>query len=237
MSYNNYDSNQYGGQSGYGQSGQGGYGQGGYDQGAYQQQGYGQGAYQQQGYGQGAYQQQGYGQAQSGYGQQDYGQAAYGQAGYGAPVGAPRPPVSFMPAVKLFFKNYAKFDGRANRGEFWYPYLFNMIVVFVLMIPVLIGAVVAGASYDPYTGSGGGGGAAIAVIGYVLLGLYGLAITVPTYSSMIRRLHDTNKSGWLALLVPFGLGIIPLIMCIMDSDPAGVQYDNPSNPPATEADL
>ena len=227
MSYNNYDSNQYGGQSGYGQSGQGGYGQGGYDQGAYQQ----------QGYGQGAYQQQGYGQAQSGYGQQDYGQAAYGQAGYGAPAGAPRPPVSFMPAVKLYFKNYAKFDGRANRGEFWYPYLFNMIVVFVLMIPVLIGAVVAGASYDPYTGSGGGGGAAIAVIGYVLLGLYGLAITVPTYSSMIRRLHDTNKSGWLALLVPFGLGIIPLIMCIMDSDPAGVQYDNPSNPPATEADL
>lgn len=222
MSYNNYDNNQYGGQGAYGQSGQGGYGQQDYGQGAYQQPS-------QQDYGQGGYQQD--------YGQGGYGQAAYGQAGYGAPAGAPRPPVNFMTAIKLFFKNYAKFDGRANRGEYWYAYLFQMLVMFVLMIPVFIGIGVMGATMDPYTGEGGGGGIAIAIIGYVLMGIFGLATIVPSYSSMVRRLHDTNKSGWLVLLAFAGLGIIPVIMCIMDSDPAGAQYDNPNNMPATEADL
>lgn len=245
MSYNNYD-NQYGAsgynQGGYGQSGPGNYGSG------YGQQDYGQGqGYGQQDYGQGqGYGQQGYGQ-QSGYGQQGYGQqSGYGQGqGYGqqsgyamqgyAQQGAPRPPVGFGPAIKLFFKNYAKFDGRANRGEFWWPMLMHGIVGVVMGILAGIGSGMSAASIQ--SGGTGGPGAALLLIAWIMGGIYWLAVIVPYLSSLTRRLHDTNKSAMFLLLFLAGLGIVPVIMAIMDSDPAGAQYDDPANPPATEADL
>ncbi|OYO18564.1 hypothetical protein CGZ93_14095 [Enemella dayhoffiae] len=245
------------GQSGQGDYGQGaGYGQqGGYGQDAgygQQQGGYGQqstGDYgQQQAYGQPSAsdygQQQGaYGQSsasdygQQGYGQQGYDQgAAYGSQGYGtetqpygaAAAGGARPSVGFGTAVKLFFKNYAQFYGRASRSEYWYAVLFVFLLQIIPVILMMVGA----AGIDPRTGAL----PATYFIGLVLSGLIGLATIVPMYSAWVRRLHDANFSGYLVLLNLISLGIVPFIMAFMESKPEGARFDNPDgSQPVSEA--
>ena len=42
--------------------------------------------------------------------------------------------INMIEAVKLFFKNYFNFTGRASRSEFWWFYLAYLIVAVVIMI-------------------------------------------------------------------------------------------------------
>ena len=44
---------------------------------------------------------------------------------------------SFVGAIKTCFNKYATFEGRANRSEYWYWYLFNLLTCFIVWIPVL----------------------------------------------------------------------------------------------------
>lgn len=84
-------------------------------------------------------------------------------------------------------KKYADFSGRARRTEFWMYVLFYMIFVVVL-------AVIE------------------AVIGLpgILTVIYTLGLLVPTISVTVRRLHDTDRSGWWILI-----GLVPLIGAIV----------------------
>ena len=95
-------------------------------------------------------------------------------------------------------KNYADFNGRARRSEYWYFILFNMIFCIVAMIiDNLLGTTFKFSSFMgvqqtlPY--------------GWVYL-LYALAVLIPGLAVMVRRLHDVGKSGWFFLIV-----LIPLI--------------------------
>jgi uncharacterized membrane protein YhaH (DUF805 family) len=83
-------------------------------------------------------------------------------------------------------KKYTVFNGRAGRPEFWWFTLANVIVDIVLAI---VGAAILGASR-----------------GRALTELYGLAVLLPSLGVGIRRLHDTDRSGWWILLI-----LIPLI--------------------------
>ena len=97
---------------------------------------------------------------------------------------------------------YAQFNGRAHREEFW------MFTLINLGISVAV-AVVAG----------------ILHIGF-LSALYGLAVLVPSLAVGVRRLHDTNKSGWWLLIgiVPV-VGIIVLIVFYaQEGEPGENQY-------------
>ena len=89
-------------------------------------------------------------------------------------------------------QKYAVFSGRADRPEFWWFTLINAIIgwlIYFLGIAIL-----------------GRGGVAIAF-------LYDLAVFLPALGVAIRRLHDTNRSGWwiLIALVPFIGWIILLV--------------------------
>ncbi|KQX77889.1 MULTISPECIES: DUF805 domain-containing protein [Streptomyces] len=89
-------------------------------------------------------------------------------------------------------KNYAGFSGRARRKEYWMFALFNAIVAVVLLA---IGFAIE--SQIPY-------------------GIYMLAVLVPSLAVVVRRLHDTGRSGWWFLIafVPLVGGIILLVfMC------------------------
>ena len=133
--------------------------------------------------------------------------------------------MGLVEAVKSVFGNYATFSGRARRSEYWFFYLFNLIAVFVFMIVAsIIGAIFGG-------GKGAAGGLAV---GYVLYILYGLAAFIPSLAVAVRRLHDTNRSGWNLLwcLLPFVGGIVVLVFMVMDSTPGENQYG--SNPKAIE---
>lgn len=88
-------------------------------------------------------------------------------------------------------KNYATFSGRASRAEFWWFFLFVMIFYVVLMIAA--GAIGGGmAAANPaiaaMTGSFG--------VMSIIVTVFWLALLLPTVAVQIRRLHDTNRSGW-----------------------------------------
>lgn len=137
--------------------------------------------------------------------------------------------MKFGEAVRHCLRNMFVFEGRARRSEFWWYYLFASIIglvvatVFVVAMSVPIIAMLSerSASRDPDTTN-----AAIFMF-FVLYGLYmlfALLVNVAMLGAMARRLHDTGQSGhWLWLNLA-GLGIVPLIMCVMDGQPHENQW-------------
>ena len=114
--------------------------------------------------------------------------------------------------IDVLKKKYLLFDGRARRKEYWMFSLFNFIVCIVLNI---LAQVLANIS-------------AIGVIFGFLPLIYSLAILLPGIGLSIRRLHDTNRSGWWLLisLVPL-VGIIVLIVFAVQE---GTKGDNQYGP-------
>lgn len=118
--------------------------------------------------------------SQNPYPQDPYQQGPYQQNPYGAagPAGGrPRPSVTFQQAIELFFKNYAVFNGRASRSEYWWVALFTF----------LVNAVLNGLARS----IGDSGSMALTVVS----SLWSLAILVPSLAICWRRLHDTGRPG------------------------------------------
>ena len=138
--------------------------------------------------------------------------------------------IGFGAAVKRFFTKYATFDGRASRGEFWWAYLFNVVIALVLYGIVIAGIVSAStaASVDPSGGRTPQFGAGTYVASS-LLSLFFLGTIVPYLAVAVRRLHDTGRSGWSILfgLIPFVGGIILLVFFASATTPAAEQYGPP----------
>ncbi len=110
--------------------------------------------------------------------------------------------VSFPEAIRLFFRRYTDFQGRSRRSEFWWVQLFNLI----------IGAVGVGLFWM-FGGSDLSGTGEINPLGLVflgLLGVYGLAILIPSIALFVRRLHDINQTGWIYLGIVV-ISLLPLI--------------------------
>jgi len=100
----------------------------------------------------------------------------------------------------LAFKKYAEFKGRSTRSEYWYFVLFNIIVSMVLgLIEGIMG--LGEDNLD------------------VLSGLYSLVVLVPSLAIGVRRLHDTNRTGWwlFLVLVPIVGWIALLVFFVQDS--------------------
>jgi uncharacterized membrane protein YhaH (DUF805 family) len=85
--------------------------------------------------------------------------------------------MTFVDAIKTCFSKYADFNGRATRSEYWW------FVLFIVLV-----------------------GAGLSMISEVVGGLFYLATLLPSIAAAARRLHDTNRSGWMQLIV-----LIPLI--------------------------
>ena len=101
--------------------------------------------------------------------------------------------INMIDAVKLYFKNYFNFTGRASRSEYWWAYLAYAIVVVVIM-----------------TAEGLAMGIDYAVEGGVASNLFTLATLIGWLSLNARRLQDRGHTGWwqLAYLIP----IAPLVV-------------------------
>lgn len=102
-------------------------------------------------------------------------------------------------------KKYATFSGRARRKEYWFFFLFVLIISVVLNVA------------EAMLGTGG-----------IIAGLFGLGMLVPNVAVTIRRLHDTDRSGWWILinLVPVIGWIVSLVFMCM----AGTVGDNRFGP-------
>ena len=96
------------------------------------------------------------------------------------------------------WKKYAEFSGRARRQEFW------MFVLFNCLAGIAIGVV------EAILGTNG-----------ALSGLYNLAVLIPSLAVSVRRLHDTDHSGWWILInfIPLIGFVISLVVLCSDSKP------------------
>lgn len=84
--------------------------------------------------------------------------------------------------VKVY-KNYANFEGRARRKEYWYYTLFYYLVSIVLMFA------------DQAIQSEAG------IIGLI----FTLGSLIPSIAVGVRRMHDVGKSGWYLLIPIYNL--------------------------------
>lgn len=130
-------------------------------------------------------------------------------------------------------KKYAVFTGRSRRAEYWYFQLFNILVgIAIILVFAFLGGVLAG-----ITGNGEKAAEAIAQLAY---SVFALGTFLPALGVLIRRLHDTNRSGWWVLigLLPLIGGIVLIVFCVQDSDPGSNQYGpNPKEATATSEAL
>src|SRR5438874_2753879 len=92
-------------------------------------------------------------------------------------------------------KRYAEFSGRSSRAEFWWFMLFMMIAYLVVWFGMLMtvgftAGNAASTSPNPLAMLGAFGAVGIFMV------LFWLALIVPTIALTVRRLHDSNRSGW-----------------------------------------
>lgn len=122
--------------------------------------------------------------------------------------------MTFNMALKAFWSNYRNFKGRARRSEYWFIQLF--LVVTNLGAAVIDLALMDG-DVDRFIANGGGG-----IVGLIWI----IATIVPALAVLIRRLHDTNRSGWWALIgfVPVIGTIVILVFTVSDSDQVENRY-------------
>lgn len=117
--------------------------------------------------------------------------------------------MNFFQSIKSVYKNYWNYKGRASRSEYWYFYLFSFLVALLLTIS-----------------------SSFLNLIFIVLNL------IPNLFVAIRRLHDTNKSGWFMFisLIPIAGPIIYLVRLCKKSDEGDNDYGpNPLQVPQEQA--
>ena len=96
-------------------------------------------------------------------------------------------------------RKYTVFEGRARRKEYWiFALISALILIFLSLIDEMTG-------WKVWEDEG------------VLSLVYSIAVFVPTLAVVVRRLHDTDRSGWwiLIALIPLVGAIVLLVFLIL----------------------
>ena len=88
--------------------------------------------------------------------------------------------MNFVQSIQTCYTNFFDFGGRASKSEFWWFQLY--VIIIYGMTFVFQGDLV------------------------FIFSILAIANTIPVYAAAVRRLHDTDKSGWMVLI-----SVIPLI--------------------------
>jgi uncharacterized membrane protein YhaH (DUF805 family) len=94
----------------------------------------------------------------------------------------------------LMWKRYFDFEGLSSRREYWIPYIITILVNIALQVFIEI-------TFDPTL-------LGLLAIIYVV---FAIGVIIPSYSLMVRRLHDTGESGWNILWAFTFIGAFYLI--------------------------
>ena len=122
-----------------------------------------------------------------------------------SPAAAPTSPTSeqmtFSKSISTCMGKYVDFNGRATRPEYWWFYLFTVLLSWGSLI---------------VDNSG------------IVSGIVNLALLLPSLAVAARRLHDTNRSGWWMLISLTIIGLIPLIIWLASKgNDQSNEYGNP----------
>jgi len=121
--------------------------------------------------------------------------------------------MTFRDAIRDGFANYVNFSGRAGLGEFWYWVLF-------IILAGIVSAILDAIWFRDFF--------------YPVSDLFTLATLLPGLAISVRRLHDTDRSGWWVLLsfIPL-IGTIVLIVWWVQQGTPGPNRFGPPNPGLT----
>lgn len=123
--------------------------------------------------------------------------------------------VGFGRAIRNFYKYYGIFTGRSSRSEYWYLWLYSLLLYFALVTPLTLVP-----SLEAQV-------AAVTALPLLIL----LAHLVPSLALSVRRLRDAGFSPYLAFLylAPFG-GLVLAILALFETKPISATGANGSNP-------
>lgn len=113
--------------------------------------------------------------------------------------------MSFGEAISDGFAKYAQFSGRSSRSAYWWWTLFYVLVI--------IGASIVDAVIEAP----------------ILATLAWLGLFIPNLAVLVRRLHDTDHSGWWVLigLIPLIGAIVLIVFACTDSGPPNEYGEGP----------
>lgn len=122
--------------------------------------------------------------------------------------------MSFITTAMLPLNRYAQFSGRSSRREYW---TFTLCVFACNLVAYTIFSIGLAMDIGILAGIGG--------IVYLAISLASL---IPSLAVTVRRLHDTDRSGWAMLIsiVPFG-AIFLLIWLFTAGAPAANRFGPP----------
>ena len=104
--------------------------------------------------------------------------------------------MNFSQAVSSFFARWKDFNGRSSRSEYWWATFFVILTsIFTNILTLFLGL----------------SGSIVALIVLLLIVIFSLFLTIASLALVVRRLHDTNKSGWWYLIIFTIIGILPLL--------------------------
>ncbi len=112
--------------------------------------------------------------------------------------------MEFWEAVNVCFAKFVNFEGRATRPEYWYFFLFSILMS--------LAAGVIDAS----------------IRSNVVGGLTSLVFLLPTLAVSTRRLHDIGRTGWWQLIGLTGIGVFLLLFWFCQRGDAGSDAYGPS---------
>lgn len=104
-------------------------------------------------------------------------------------------------------KHYADFSGRANRKQFW------LYALWLVVVYIVIGILSAALGEKA---------------GNAVIALVWLALIVPNLAMIVRRLHDTDRSGWWVLIsfLPLIGGLILFVFEVLPGTPGENRFGN-----------
>ena len=127
--------------------------------------------------------------------------------------------MGFNEAIRSGFDNYMNFSGRASRPAYWWWVLFGVLVSLVTrVLDGLVGSnIVRTNQYGTEVGIG------------IISSLVGLALLLPSIAVLVRRLHDTDRSGWwyLIVLIPILGWLVLLYFLVRGGTPGDNRYGPP----------
>jgi uncharacterized membrane protein YhaH (DUF805 family) len=133
--------------------------------------------------------------------------------------------MDFMTSVRTCFTKYATFDGRASRSEFWWFYLFSVLVIMVVYVFPLFFSLMA--SLAP-NGAVSGLFSILSLVSNLALFAVSVGLMIPLFAVGSRRLHDRGQSGWLQMLVLVPCASIALVVLwILEGTPGPNMYGPP----------
>ena len=162
---------------------------------------------------------------------------------YVAPVQQPTPPASKydlpdgqryvgpIKAIILGFKQYAEFNGRSSRSEFFWWWAITYLVQLVFIVPLVISFIVLFVDAIHSSAAGAPPPQNFAALNLLVIpaNLWSIAVLVPSIAVAVRRLHDIGYSGWyyLFFLIPFA----GFVLMIVWGSRQGIEMPNQYGPP------